>query len=454
MKRSMAVILTMSILALGCSTQGTEGPEVKKVELGVSAGSSSYVLVFKGNSIPASAAADVASAGGSVVLEIPEVGVLVAASSDPAFASSAGAIASVSSVGEQGSHALPNSAGVQSTSATPNGAAPTPFFWGYQWDMARVGADVAWNTTTGSSKTTVAVLDTGVAWNHPDLASNMVFAACVTVAAGCNPYPAYSWHGTHVAGTVAGNGFGMAGVGPDLAIASYNVFEVYQGSLVAFDGPIWFAMVHAAKRGYQVINMSLGGYVVKPRSKEDRAAWTAWNRVANYVRNMGTTIVASSGNGGANLNGYVSHIPSDLSGVISVGATGIRPAPIYPYPASSDVVTSYSNTGAAVTLVAPGGDAGPVGTPFNWWYYLVFSSFVYADPGCAATYSCTPGWAWAGGTSMASPHVAGAAGLMVDGDPGLNPNQVEAKLKQSADKMGKRLKWGHGMLNVPAALGL
>ena len=446
--KGTAVLLTMSIIALGCSTQ-PEGPEIKTMEMAASTGGTSYVLVFKGNGIPSGAAGDVAAAGGTVLLEIPEIGVLVASSGSATFASKAGKIASVSAVSEQRLQALPTSAGVTPTSSTPTGTSPTPFFWGFQWDMARIGADKVWNTTTGSSKTVVAIIDTGVAWNHPDLAPNMVFAACASVTGVCNPYPSFHWHGTHVAGTVAGAGLGMAGVGPDLALASYNVFEASGG---AYDGPIWWSMVDAAKRGFKVINMSLGGYVVKPRSKEDVATWTAWNRVANYARNMGVTIVAASGNDGFNLNGPVSHIPADLPGVISVGATGIRPAPIFPFSGSSDVVTDYSNTGASVTLVAPGGDAGPASSAFPWYYYLVFSSYVLANPFCATTYSCTPAWAWAGGTSMASPHVAGAAGLLVDSDPNLNPNKVEAILKSTADKMGKRAAWGHGLLNVPAAL--
>ena len=445
-----ALFSMMSVLAMGCSAQGHDGPEIRTVELAAAAGGTSYLLVFNGNGIPSGAAADVTAAGGSVVLEIPEVGILVAASADPKFAAAAGKIAAVASVGEQRMQTLPTNAGVHSTSITPTGTSPTPFFWGFQWDMARIGADKTWNKTTGSSKTVVAVLDTGVAWNHPDLAPNMVFASCVSITAGCNPYPSFHWHGTHVAGTIAGAGLGMAGVGPDLALASYNVFEPSGG---AYDGPILYAMVDAAKRGFKVINMSLGGYVVKPASREDVATWTAWNRVANYVRNKGTTVVAASGNDGANLNGPVAHIPSDLPSVISVGATGIRPAPVYPYAGSFDVVTSYSNTGAAVTLVAPGGDAGPEsGSNFPWYHYLVFSSYVLADPFCAASYSCTPAWAWSGGTSMASPHVAGAAGLLIDGNAKLSPNKVKSILKQTADKMGSRHSWGHGMLNVPAAL--
>ena len=59
----------------------------------------------------------------------------------------------------------------------------------YQWDLRRVGADQAWDITTGSHDTVVAVLDTGIAYNHPDLASNVVYNACYTVYTACMPYP-------------------------------------------------------------------------------------------------------------------------------------------------------------------------------------------------------------------------------------------------------------------------
>ena len=95
---------------------------------------------------------------------------------------------------------------------------------------------------------------------------------------------------------------------------------------------------------------------------------------------------------------------------------------------------------------------GPDAPTYPYWWYLVFSDYVYLDPVCAATASCPIGYAWAGGTSMAAPHVAGAAGLIMDLDPGLNPYQVEARLKQTAESLGDRQQFGHGMLDVLAAV--
>jgi len=148
-----------------------------------------------------------------------------------------------------------------------------------------VGADQAWEVTTGSHDTVVAVLDTGIAYNHPDLAPNVVYNACYTVYNPCLSYPSLHYHGTHVAGTVAAafGGGRAVGVGPNLGLANYNVFELTAAGLNAYDEAIWEAMLDVAERGFDVINMSLGGYIVRSDSPEDVAVWIAWNRVANYV---------------------------------------------------------------------------------------------------------------------------------------------------------------------------
>jgi len=308
----------------------------------------------------------------------------------------------------------------------------------------------------------VAILDTGIAYNHPDLNPNVVYNACYSVFTPCLAYPSYHWHGTHVAGTTAASfdEGDAVGIGPDLGLANYNVFEPYydpaeeEWIVVAYDEAIWEAMLDAVDLKFDVINMSLGGYVVKPSSQEAVAYWTAWNRAVNYVIKNGVTVIASSGNGNLDLNGPVDHIPSDLPGVISVGATGIRPDPAYPQEGAYDVRAFYSNYGASVTIAAPGGDLGPEGTPYPFpaVFYLVYSDYVEANPTCAATADCPVGYAWAGGTSMAAPHVAGTAGLVKDNSPDLTPRQIASILKRTAENLGDRQLFGHGMLDVEEAV--
>ncbi len=321
----------------------------------------------------------------------------------------------------------------------------------FQWHIRRVKADAAWNVTTGSHGTVVAVVDTGIAWNHPDLAPNVVYDACFDTQGTCIDYPDVEIHGTFVAGLIAaaiGGGYAV-GVGPDLGLASYKVFEPYDSDYVAFDSSIWAAMLDAAEHGFQVVNLSLGGYVLMPNAPDGAVVWTAWNRFADYITRQGVTIVASAGNAGANLNGPVAHVPSDLTGVISVGATGIRPDPVYPQAGADDVPADYSNYGAPVTLVAPGGDLGPQGNDIG---YLVFSTGATLNPACAATASCDPAYYIGDGTSFSAPHVSGVAGLVID-HSGADPYQVNAILKQTAEKIGSRQMFGHGMVNAAMAVG-
>jgi|FLYN01.1.fsa_nt_gi subtilisin family serine protease len=417
-----------------------------------------YTIVFRGNSIPSNAAQLVQNAGGQLLRTHPQVGVASAVSSNPNFAANLSGARGVLAVGAMNFRSLPPLE-VQINADAPNPAVDNLF--PLQWDIRRVNADQAWaEGYTGSHNTVVSVIDTGVASNHPDLAPNLVYAACYASTPTCSVYPDLHWHGTHVAGTVAATfgGGRVVGVGPNLGLASYNVFEVIPDcGICAYDEPIWAAMLDTASRGFEVINMSLGGTIFR-NDQSGNATWHAWSRVANYVARQGVTIVASAGNDNTSSNGPIAHIPSDLSDVISVGATGIRPNPAYPQPGAFDVRAFYSNYGAAVDIAAPGGDCGlpdscdPATRPANWFNYLVLSSFVTVSPACAATASCPPGYAFAAGTSMASPHVAGVAGLMKDVNPGLNPQQVEARLQQTAQSLGDRQQFGHGMVDALAAV--
>jgi lantibiotic leader peptide-processing serine protease len=458
MKRLMVLLLSLSlILVPSVSVVEAQGERIR------------WVINYNGSSIPANAAASIEAAGGQLVRTLPQVGIAIAVSANPNFASTMKGVARVHSVGEVPAMSLPEVEFFHmelSPDAFPD---PPAALWDLLWGIARVNAPAAWDAgITGSHNTVVAVIDTGIASNHPDVGPNLVFNACIVstgdhTTGACTPYPSLSFHGTHVAGTVAANfGGGVVGVGPDLGLANYNVFELFEigpdefAVLAAFDS-IWAAMVDAADKNFDVINMSLGA-IGSFRGPEGAAPFfTATQRVSNYVRQQGTFIVASGGNSDLNLNGPLFNIPGGVPGIANIGATGIRPEPFYPQPGAYDVRAFYSNYGAAITIVAPGGDCGlpdscdPATRPANWFEYLILSAFVAPDPACAATESCPVGWTWAAGTSMAAPHVAGVAGLVRDQNPNLSPNQVEAILKQTAENLGNRQHFGHGMVNAHAA---
>jgi subtilisin family serine protease len=415
-----------------------------------------YLVMFKGNSVPKDAPEIVEAAGGTIARTIPEVGVVVALSNDEGFVKAISKAKGVQQAGEAPFEALPETPIVNVEEDGPTGN-DWAYNLGLQWGINRVHAPEAWaDGHSGSHDTVIAVIDTGVAWNHPDLAPNVVFAACITHSPGCNPYPSLDWHGTHVAGIVAAafDGGAVVGVGPGLGLASYNTFEEIPGcGVCTYTDSRWIAMIDAADRGFDVINMSLGGYGFFGSGKgtSDLAYVRAMEqRVASYVNKLGTTVVATAGNGGISLNGPVIHLPGDVPGIINVGATGIGPDPWFPQDGYYDFLAGYSNYGAPVTVTAPGGDVPP--ESLYYWEHMILSTYVFLDPACAATYSC-PGWyAWTGGTSMAAPHVSGVAGLIKDIDPGLNPNQVESIIKRTADQVGSRQLFGHGIVDAFAAV--
>jgi lantibiotic leader peptide-processing serine protease len=450
---------------------------------------SRYVVLFKNNHIPAAAPQLIEAAAGRIVKSFPSAGIVIATSANPDFTSSLAFSTPVESVSSARFRPLPG--------ATPHpGGVVTPaddFFSRYQWNIRRVKADKAWRITRGSHNSTVAVIDTGVAWNHPDLNSNVVYAACFTSAGSCSrgtapescpctPYPDLDPHGTAVASIIAASSDGgrMVGVGPGLAIASYNVFELIAPDgfpqLFSYDDSVWSAMFDAAEKGYRIMNISLGD--VYDRT-DDEVTIMAWKRVVREIIGQGVTIVASAGNDALRLGGQAVHVPSDLPGVISVGATGIRPEPVYPLQGSFDVAAFYSNFGRPIDLVAPGGDCGVDGLcddfstfPPNWYEYGVLTAFVCpgcsftadsspllgfttvdADPGCIANASCQTDYFWSIGTSMAAPHVAAVAGLIIDRFPYLNNLFVSTILKTSAERLANHPHFGSGMVDAYRAVG-
>jgi subtilisin family serine protease len=197
--------------------------------------------------------------------------------------------------------------------------------------------------------------------------------------------------------------------------------------------------------------------------------------VVKEIIRQGVTIVASAGNDALKLGGQTVHIPSDLPGVISVGATGIRPEPVYPQEGSFDVAAFYSNFGRPIDLVAPGGDYGTddlSNVPPNWFEFGVLSAFVCpgcsftadsspvlgftgfdVDPGCIANASCQTDYIWAIGTSVAAPHVSAVAGLIIERFPYLNPLFVTTILKSTAAHLGNQPHFGSGMVDAFKAVG-
>lgn len=236
-----------------------------------------------------------------------------------------------------------------------------------------------------------------------------------------------SWHGTHVAGTIAAatnNGIGVAGVAYNSKIVPVRVLGRCGGytSDIA-DGMIWAAGgsvsgVPANANPAKVLNLSLGG---------SGACSATQQGAVNAARNLGATVVVAAGNSNTNAS---NSSPANCIGVVTVAATNRAGARSY-----------YSNYGAVVDIAAPGGETS---TTANGILSTLNSG------------STTPGsdnYAFYQGTSMATPHVAGAAALMYAVKPSITPDEVESILKSSARAFpGTCSQCGSGIVDATAAV--
>jgi subtilisin family serine protease len=252
------------------------------------------------------------------------------------------------------------------------------------WGVERVGAPAAWDYTQGA-KVRVAVVDTGIYTEHPDLKGKVdggydAFTKTELKAS----YQDKNGHGTHVAGTIGAlkDGRGVVGVAPKARLYAVRVLdEDGSGSISGIvDGIIW-----CANNGIQVANMSLGSSMPSPTLE----------RALRYAKAMGVVVVAAAGNSGGSV-GYPAAYPE----TIAVSASD-----------SNDKIASFSSRGSEVDFIAPG--------------VSIVSS------------AMDGGFANFNGTSMAAPHVSGLAALAVaQGWVGLDgPDGVFEQLKKAAKKL-------------------
>ena len=298
--------------------------------------------------------------------------------------------------------------------------------WHYYEATGGINLPATWDIATGTG-TVVAVLDTGIT-SHSDLNANVVtgydFITNVTTAGDgngrdadpsdtgdwttadqCNPGDAAedsSWHGTHVAGTIAAvtnNNKGVAGVAFNAKVMPVRVLGHCGGvSSDIADAIVWAAGgavsgVPNNANPVEVINMSLGG----PGSCN-----VSTQNAINYAVNAGVIVVVSAGNDNADAGGYQ---PASCANVITVGATN-----------RDGAKAGFSNYGSTVDVSAPGGGE---------------SSFIASTWNNGLTTPTTEGYIGMQGTSMAAPHVAGVAALMQSTSPS-TPATVESVLKSTA----------------------
>ena len=339
----------------------------------------------------------------------------------------------------------------------------TSFFFARQWHLRAIRADVAWAAGfRGAASTDVFILDTGIDYLHADL-SGLVDLARSRDLLGTFQYQGKSfieadtvkkyfptrlpftdlfYHGTHVAATVSSKAVATAGVTSQVTLVAVKVCAVV--NVCPFSSVI-NGVIYAADNGADVINLSLGGSFSKAGNG---SLVSLINTVFNYARSKGTTIVVSAGNSATDLdhdgNSYKNYCNTPAA--ICVSATGpTAQAGVNGPWTNIDAAATYSSYGrSAINVAAPGGNA---------------ASFVYAACSRSSLLIpvCQTGTFVVGiqGTSMASPHVAGAAALLVE-QLGRDPGQIRARLEQTADDLGQTGTdpfYGKGRLNVARAVG-
>ncbi|MBC7242144.1 MAG: peptidase S8 [Anaerolineae bacterium] len=294
---------------------------------------------------------------------------------------------------------------------------PNDPYWSLQWNMTLINAPAGWDIITGSATITIAVLDTGVDLDHPDLAGRL---AAGWDYVNSDPYPDDdNGHGTHVAGIIGAltnNSIGVAGVDWQ---ARLMPIKVLNASGVGTYFNIIDGIRYAANVA-KVINLSLVGW-------ED---YQGLHDAVIYAANRGCLVVTAAGNCGDG----------------GAGCPGVNPVA---YPAAYDetlavaAVTrqegraAYSEYHPYIDLAAPGGDAGsPV------WSTMPNDSYGARS-----------------GTSMAAAHVSGLAGLLWALNPSFSATQVQQVMQDSARKIGpyayldgRNDYFGYGLIDVSAAL--
>ncbi|SDP14677.1 subtilisin [Litchfieldia salsa] len=269
------------------------------------------------------------------------------------------------------------------------------------WGIPHIKADTVQSTGVTGNGVKVAILDTGIDSYHEDLS---VAGGASFVSGEPNALTDGNGHGTHVAGTVSGlnNSLGVLGVAPSASLYAVKVLGAdgsgtYSGIAQGIE---W-----AISNNMDVINMSLGG----------SQGSTALQQAVDNAYNNGIVVVAAAGNSGSKGKRNTIGYPAKYSSVIAVGAVD-----------NTNNRASFSSVGNELEVMAPG------------------VSILSSVPGNSYdSYN---------GTSMASPHVAGAAALILAKYPTLSNVQIRERLKNTAVPLGDSFYYGNGVIDVEAAI--
>lgn len=296
-------------------------------------------------------------------------------------------------------------------------------FWGNQWDMQKSISTGSKFQHKSSGKATIGVIDSGITYDNPDIYSHIISVQNFTsdletgIVDNQNVVDKIG-HGTSVVGQISSSGEYL-GIAPDMKIRMYRVFD--EGN--AQDQWILKALIQAAKDDVDVINLSLGEYLLRDSTDEDddTALINIYQRAINYAHNQGSVVVASVGDEGMDLqnqdelknylgslrgkdysqvDGTVQDIPAELDNVVTVGSVD-----------DNDLVSSFSNQGNGdIDIYATGGGSqalSKVGYD-KWVADKLYEKEWILVPTLEGKYT------YAYGTSISTPKVSAALGLIIE----------------------------------------
>lgn len=280
----------------------------------------------------------------------------------------------------------------------------------WQWNIAQLTNNYkSYTMETKYPIATVAIIDSGIDYYHPDLKNNILNSGKSFI-----PYDSSlldtTGHGTLVAGIITSKGLSK-GVSNNIKIAPYKVLDSQGGE----SQKIIEAIKQAVIDNHKVINISSGAYL-SLNVKSDKVLINKYKEVVKFALSRNTIIVASSGNNSSyeNLSNDINYYPACLKDVISVGAVD-----------KDNKITKYSKANVITDLYAPGGSWGPDYDRNGYidYRYLILSTYpTYLNPYLASNTSLPKGYDFSLGSSLATAQVSATIALLVDQYYNINKN--------------------------------